>query len=88
VKALHQKRFLHELANITSPIRSNIEKFAFEDILKLNSVEESGKIERMKGYRGYYKVRFGDYRVGIKVEGDTVIFERVKNRKDIYKFFP
>lgn len=88
MKALYQKRFLHELADIPSPIRSNIEKFVFEDVLQLTSVETSGKIERMTGYKGYYKVRFGDYRVGIKVEGDTVIFERVKNRKDIYKFFP
>jgi mRNA interferase RelE/StbE len=42
----------------------------------------------MKGYPGYYKVRFGTYRVGIKLENDTLILERVLHRKEIYKFFP
>jgi mRNA interferase RelE/StbE len=88
VKILHQKRFLQDLAKIPSTSRSSIEKFAFEEILTLKSLAESRKIERMKGYKQYYKVRFGDYRVGLRLDDETVVFERVLNRKDIYRFFP
>ena len=42
----------------------------------------------MKGYRLYYKVRFGSYRIGLKIEKDTVILERALHRKDIYRYFP
>lgn len=42
----------------------------------------------MKGYIGFYKIRFGDYRIGLKVEGDVVILERTLHRKDIYRYFP
>ena len=42
----------------------------------------------MKGYPLYYKMRFGVYRVGLKLENDTVIFERALHRKDIYRYYP
>ena len=53
-----------------------------------NTISEAGKIEAMKGYPNYYKVRFGSYRIGIKIEKDRVVFERVLHRKEIYRFFP
>ncbi len=42
----------------------------------------------MKGSRNYYRIRIGDYRAGIIVEGLTVEFIRFLHRKDIYKYFP
>ena len=42
----------------------------------------------MKGYRDYFKIRFGNYRVGLKKEGDNIIVKRVLHRKEIYKYFP
>ena len=88
MKVEYRKRFLKELANILSAERKEIERFAFDDLLTLESITKSGKIERMKGYPGYYKIRFGHYRIGLRLEGDTVILERVLHRKDIYKYFP
>ena len=75
-------------AKVPSAYRSGIEKFVFDDVPMLTSMAESGRIERMKGYKGCYKVRFGDFRIGLRVAGDTVVFERVLNGKDIYRFFP
>lgn len=88
MKVVHHKTFLKELANIHSNSRNAIEVFAFEEAPKLKSMAESGKIEKLKGFKNYYKVRFGDYRVGLRLEGDTLIFERVLHRKDIYRVFP
>jgi mRNA-degrading endonuclease RelE of RelBE toxin-antitoxin system len=42
----------------------------------------------MQSYRGFYKARFGAYRVGMTVDNDTLILQVVMDRKDIYKFFP
>lgn len=84
----YRKRFLKELARIPPAQRREIEVYVFEDLLALKSISESGKIERMKGYPGYYKIRFGDYRVGIRMEGEKVILERLLHRKDIYRYFP
>lgn len=34
----------------------------------------------------YFK--FGNYRIGIKIINDVLIFERILHRKDIYKYYP
>ncbi len=50
---------------------------------------DAGIIEKMKGYDGYYKARFGSYRVGMKLESDgTLVVRLVMHRKEIYRFFP
>lgn len=88
MKVQYRKKFLTDLARIPASERKAIEKFAFEDLPALNSVAESGKVERLKGSKNCYKVRFGSYRVGLKLEEDTTSFERVLHRRDIYRFFP
>ena len=82
-----RKKFLKELSKLPNPYQSNIEEFVF-DILPNYSLSEIGKIEKMKGYKDYFKIRFGDYRVGIKKENNIIIVETVKHRREIYKFFP
>jgi len=42
----------------------------------------------MTGYPGFYKARFGSYRIGAKLEGDVLSLERVLDRKEIYRAFP
>ncbi|HEX4962360.1 MAG TPA: type II toxin-antitoxin system RelE/ParE family toxin [Thermoanaerobaculia bacterium] len=88
MKALYRKAFLKDLASIPAKTRSQIESFVFEDVVQAESVEVMGKVERMKGYPGFYKARFGDYRVGLRVEAGVVTFERVLHRKEIYRKFP
>ncbi len=79
---------MKELSKIPSKNRTKIEDFTFNEIPQSESIYQIGRLEKMKGYSSYYKVRFGIYRVGIRIEGDTVIFERVLHRKDIYRYFP
>ena len=43
----------------------------------------------MEGFTDFYRIRIGDYRVGIELENDnSVTFLKLKHRKDIYKYFP
>lgn len=88
MKIEYRKRFLKELSKIPSEKRKRIEKFVFEELPKINSISDTGIIEQMKGYRSYYKVRFGSYRIGLKFDNDTVVLERALHRKDIYRYFP
>ncbi len=45
-------------------------------------------LQKLKGYNTFYRIRIGNYRLGIEVEKNTLIFTRFLHRKDIYKFFP
>ena len=46
MKVAYQKRFLADLARLPTDVRKAIEKFVFEEIAKLNSLDESGKSNR------------------------------------------
>jgi len=83
-----RKKFLKELSKLPNPYQSNIEEFVFDVLSNYNSLSEIGKIEKMTGYKDYFKIRFGDYRVGIKKENNIIMVETVKHRREIYKFFP
>ena len=88
MKTDYRKRFLKELSKIPSETRSRIDDFVFEKLPKVNSIFELGIVEQMRGYPTYYKVRFGSYRIGLRMEKDKVILERALHRKDIYRHFP
>lgn len=42
----------------------------------------------MKAEGNYYRIRVGEYRIGMAVNENTAIFVRVLNRKEIYRYFP
>jgi len=83
-----KKKFLKELSKLPNDYADTIEIFVFEQLPSYNNLSEIGKVEKMTGYKNYFKIRFGDYRVGIKKENDTIIVEIVKHRREIYKYFP
>jgi mRNA interferase RelE/StbE len=59
-----------------------------ESVENADSPAELSNLKKLKGGGNYFRVRVGDYRIGIALDGDTVIFVRFLNRKDIYKHFP
>lgn len=88
MKTLYSKKFLKDLSRIPKNERTSIEIFVFETLIRCNSVAEAGRIEKLRGYQNYYKVRFGNYRLGLKIEGETLMLERILHRKEIYRYFP
>jgi mRNA interferase RelE/StbE len=59
-----------------------------EIIEKAKSIVDIKNLKHLKGNSEFYRIRFGDYRIGVKINGDTAIFIRALHRKDIYRYFP
>jgi mRNA interferase RelE/StbE len=53
-----------------------------------NSLSKIPQIKKLTGHRNAYRIRIGNYRLGIFVEGSKVQFARIVHRKNIYKVFP
>ncbi len=51
-------------------------------------LSEISSLKKMQGYETLYRIRLGDYRIGIEVVGEQVVFVRMLHRKDIYRYFP
>ncbi len=74
--SIKNKQILHKIAD------------CIERVEKSNSIKEVTNLKKLKGTNQYFRIRIGDYRIGLVIKGNTVIFERVLHRKDIYKKFP
>ncbi|NUM80206.1 type II toxin-antitoxin system RelE/ParE family toxin [bacterium] len=59
-----------------------------EQVEDSHSLDQLNKLKKLKGYKTFYRIRIGDYRIGLTIERSTVSFVRILHRKDIYKFFP
>jgi mRNA interferase RelE/StbE len=59
-----------------------------EQVETAQNLTDLANLKKLKGFKTAYRLRSGDYRIGIFIENDTVEFARVVHRKDIYKVFP
>lgn len=84
--------FLAHFSKDLDKIRfSHVKQSVQRIILKVESAESISEIPNLKklsGHKSAYRIRTGDYRIGIFVEGKTVEFARIVHRKDIYNLFP
>lgn len=63
--------------------------YAIIDEIKIaGNINEIHNLEKLKGYKAYYRIRIGDYRIGIEIISNKFIFTRFLHRKEIYKYFP
>ncbi|MGR9108671.1 MAG: type II toxin-antitoxin system RelE family toxin [Gammaproteobacteria bacterium] len=83
------KRFLKDLASLPLQVRQRAEQIVFEKLDTRNPFE-SGLLEKMTGYPSQYKIRIGEYRIGITVDKRryAIVCRRIAHRKEIYRFFP
>ncbi len=52
------------------------------------NLAQINNLKKLQGYENLYRIRLGNYRLGIEVVENELIFTRFLHRKDIYKFFP
>jgi mRNA interferase RelE/StbE len=55
------------IVSLPVEIQSRIEPIIFEDLAAIAPFE-LGYLEKMKGYSDKYKIRVGDYRIGITLD--------------------
>jgi mRNA interferase RelE/StbE len=86
---LYTKRFSKDLDGIVHD--ANLKKRllqVIERIKQMDSFTELEDVRKIHGYDGYYRIRIGDYRLGIKNTEDGIEMLRLLHRKDIYRRFP
>jgi mRNA interferase RelE/StbE len=63
-------------------------KAAIEAVEQADSLDTIPNLKKLKGDDGYFRIRIGDYRVGLFLAGETLIFVRVMHRREFYRYFP
>ena len=58
-----------------------------EECKAAESLTKLKNVKKLQGYDTFYRIRIGEYRVGLEVLNDELIFTRLLHRKDVYKYF-
>jgi mRNA interferase RelE/StbE len=59
-----------------------------EEVENIDSLMGLINIKKLKAEGDFYRIRIGNYRVGLSLNNETVIFVCVLHRKEIYRYFP
>ena len=81
-------RFDRDLKRIrNASLLSRVERVV-EDLEAASTISEVNGMVRLTARGNFYRIRVGDYRVGLEVEGDLVTLLRFAHRSEIYRRFP
>jgi len=89
VNILYAKRFNNDLDAIRH--ESKIKKRLLDligQIKRVDVLSDISGVKKIEGYPGYFRIRVGDYRLGIKVTEKDIEMIRFLHRKEIYRRFP
>ena len=84
----YKKSFLRDLEKLPEYTRRRVQEIAFVDLPGVDDIQQITGLKKLKGYRTYYRLRYSDYRLGVSIIEDKLVFHRVLHRKDIYRYFP
>lgn len=81
---------LRQLQNLTLLQRAKTVIESVERAESLDALIDQGitDFKKLKGNDGYFRVRIGDYRIGLFMEGNTLWFVRILHRREFYRYFP
>ena len=88
MKVDFKKSFLKELKKLKN---KSLQNSIYDAIIQVESATSLNKIKNLKkltGYEVHYRIRVGDYSIGVKFENEVVYFVVFEHRKDMYKGFP
>lgn len=83
------KSFIKDITKLKNKNVADDVKKLIANLETLNNISEVKNVKKMEGFTDFYRIRIGDYRIGIELENNnSITFLKLKHRKDIYKYFP
>jgi mRNA interferase RelE/StbE len=77
------KQYLRCPGNVQASVRDLIT--SLENAKSLNEIKD---LKKLSGFKNYFRIRIGQYRVGVKEEKPKVYLFCILERSQIYKVFP
>jgi mRNA interferase RelE/StbE len=82
------KTFSKQIDNIRDNLLKSKLAQVVRDVMKAKALQDIANLKKLKGHLTAYRIRIGDYRVGLFIEEGVVTFAYLAHRKDIYSRFP
>lgn len=65
-----------------------VKMLVFQTIPNYQNITEINNLKKIKKHKNAYRIKVGDYRIGVFIQQETITFSRVLHRKDVYRYFP
>jgi len=88
VKVTFRKSFEKDLRKLSDRQILAKVKAVIREVEDSQRLEEISNFKKLKTKGNYYRIRVGDYRIGITVDREVVNFVRILHRREIYQNFP
>ena len=88
MKVEFRESFAKDLKSIRDKSVLRRTKSIIETVEKADSLTGLPNLKKLRGHSNYYRLRIGDYRIGIALQENIIVFVRILDRKDIYRYFP
>ena len=89
MRVLYRKLFLKDLKKLKGqPAYQKIYDLVFNKLAEIDHIESLSNVKAMKGYPNRYRIRIGDYRIGIERRDEEIEVMRVLHRREFYRYFP
>jgi mRNA interferase RelE/StbE len=88
VNVSFRSSFARDLNRITDKSLLRRVREAIDNVEQAQSINDLPNLKKLKSNKNYYRLRIGDYRIGLALEDDALVFVRFLNRKEIYRYFP
>ena len=83
-----RKSFEKDLSKLRNQALLAKIKAVILEIEEAEALEDVSNVKKLKADGDYYRLRVGDYRVGIFIDEYVVVLVRVIHRKEVYRYFP
>lgn len=82
------RTFEKEVRSLSEPIKIRIIT-VIDRVIEAETLNDVPNLKAMEGSHNYFRIRLGDYRIGIFRRADNVIeFQKVGTRGSFYNRFP
>lgn len=83
-----ERSFAKDLKTVRDGALLQRVKRIIEQVEACTDLHELPQVKQLEGAPDTYRIRVGDYRLGLVMAGDSVVFVRFLHRKEIYRYFP
>ncbi len=82
-----RESFQRDLENIQGKYVLRGLKLTIRQIEAAESLTDVGNLKRLSDHQSYFGIELGNYRIGLKVSGDSVVLVRLLHYRDLLQFY-
>lgn len=88
MKVAFRQSFERDLGKIKDRSALQRVRQVVEQVEHANNLQEVQNVRKLAGAAGFFRIRVGEYRIGIALVADEVEFVRCLHRRNMYRYFP